>query len=136
MNEASVMPSYEHLLSTPIDFEKITDRVWAAHVLGADYDAELTQAPEIAKKQAEAVAADIVSQGGPIKRGELMTFDTQAVALIAYLQRLGTDIFAKPPAVSPDDMDGPAPGEIPEDLPEIPEETASSGGADSATPAS
>ena len=39
-------------------------------------------------KQAEAVAAEIVAQGGPPK-----TFDKQAVALIAYLQRLGIDLF-------------------------------------------
>jgi cytochrome c oxidase cbb3-type subunit I/II len=92
--EDSVMPSYEHLLETPIDFEKVTDRVWAAHMLGAPYDRALTEAPAMARAQAERVAADIVSQGGPVRSGDLMIFDTQAVALIAYLQRIGTDINA------------------------------------------
>ncbi len=92
--KASVMPSFEHLLDTPIDFKKVADRVWAAHLLGAPYDRELTEGPEMAREQAERVAADIVSQGGPVSRGDLMTFDTQAVALIAYLQRIGTDINA------------------------------------------
>lgn len=31
-------------------------------------------------------------------RGSLMTFDSQAVALIAYLQRLGADLSAPPAA--------------------------------------
>nr|WP_231131206.1 cytochrome-c oxidase, cbb3-type subunit I [Crateriforma conspicua] len=124
VNEASVMPSYVHLLDTAIDFDKISDRVWAAHMLGAEYDKELTNAPEIARKQAELVAADIVSQGGPIKRGELMTYDTQAVALIAYLQRIGTDIFATPEADESSETDGPAPGEVPEDVDAIPEVAA------------
>ena len=88
----SVMPSYEHLLSTEIDFKKITDRVRAAHLLGAPYDRELDEAPEMARQQAEAVAAEIVKQGGPVKRGEVLVMNTQAVALIAYLQRLGVDL--------------------------------------------
>ncbi|TWT51235.1 hypothetical protein Pla22_40120 [Rubripirellula amarantea] len=96
VNEASAMPSFVHLLDTSIDFKKITDRVAAAHMLGAEYDEELTNAPEIARKQAEQIAADIVSQGGPVMRGELMTMDSQAVALIAYLQRMGVDLFAPP----------------------------------------
>jgi cytochrome c oxidase cbb3-type subunit I/II len=96
LNEDSVMPSYAHLLDTKINFKRIPDRVHAAHMLGAPYDRELKEAVEMAKQQAEQVAADIVSQGGTIRRGDVMTFDSQAVALIAYIQRLGTDIFASP----------------------------------------
>ncbi len=98
VNEASVMPSYAHLLETTIDFNKTTDRVWAAHMLGAPYDRELTEAPQMAREQAERIAADIVSQGGPVTTAGILTLDSQAVALIAYLQRIGTDIFAPPPA--------------------------------------
>lgn len=99
----SVMPSFEHLLDRRIDFEKISERVAAASELGAPYDRELTEAPEMARVQAERVAAEIVSQGGPIQRvlpsGErLLVMDTQAVALIAYLQRLGTDLLRPAPA--------------------------------------
>ncbi len=96
IEEDSVMPSYVHLLDTPIDFDKIPERVRAAHLLGAPYDRELTEAAQMAREQAERVAAEIVSQGGPVSRGDVMTLDSQAVALIAYLQRLGTDIFAPP----------------------------------------
>ncbi len=98
VNPESVMPSYEHLLDTSLDFDKIPDRVEAAARLGADYPFEPDEIPDLARAQAEAVAADIVSQGGPIKRDELMTFDSQVVALIAYLQRVGVDLFAAPPA--------------------------------------
>ena len=100
----SVMPSYQHLLETSLDFKKITDRVQAAHLLSAPYESELTEAPEMAQKQAEEIAAQIVSQGGPVMRtidnGEsLKTMDSQAIALIAYLQRIGIDIFKPADAV-------------------------------------
>jgi cytochrome c oxidase cbb3-type subunit I/II len=88
----SVMPIYEHLLVNKLDFKKTADRVRAAHMLGAPYGRELEEAPEMAKEQAEQIAAEIVAQGGPVKRGEVMVMDTQAVALIAYLQRLGVDL--------------------------------------------
>ncbi len=102
----SVMPSYQHLLETSMDFKKVSDRVWAAHLLGAPYDRELTEGPEMAQKQAEEIAAQIVSQGGPVMRPvtggkTLLTMDSQAVALIAYLQRVGVDIFKPAPATSP-----------------------------------
>ena len=44
-----------------------------------------------AAEQAERVAADIVSQGGPISTGGVMTLDSSLTALIAYVQRLGVD---------------------------------------------
>ncbi|MFK8110586.1 MAG: cytochrome-c oxidase, cbb3-type subunit II [Rubripirellula sp.] len=95
--ETSVMPSFVHLLNTPLDFDKIAQRVKAAKALGVPYDRELTDTVAMAKRQAEEIAAEIVSEGGPVNRGKLMTFDTQAVALIAYLQRLGKDLTAPPP---------------------------------------
>lgn len=106
--DGSVMPAFIHLLETPLDFKKISDRVWAANKLGAPYDRELTEAPEMAKQQAEEIAAQIVSQGGPVMRTiennkTLLTMDSQAVALIAYLQRMGIDLFkpADMPAATP-----------------------------------
>jgi cytochrome c oxidase cbb3-type subunit I/II len=95
--EGSVMPPFVHLLDTPIDFDKIGERVWAANMLGAPYsERDLTESDAVAREQAERIAADIVSQGGSVKRGDVMTFDSQAVAVIAYLQRLGTDLTAPP----------------------------------------
>ncbi len=48
--EGSVMPSYMHLLDTPIDFKKIADRVHAAYKLGAPYDRELTESEQMAQE--------------------------------------------------------------------------------------
>jgi cytochrome c oxidase cbb3-type subunit I/II len=60
--------------------------------LGVPYtDEELNNTAEVAFKQAEAIAAEIVAQGGPAS-----TFDKQAIAVIAYLQRMGTDLFRTP----------------------------------------
>ena len=54
-----------------------------------------------ARRQAEVIAAEIVAQGGPAAMHE-----KQAMAVIAYLQRMGTDIFKTP---------APAGGEKPAD---------------------
>ncbi len=100
----SVMPTFEHLLVTELDFAKVEERVRVAKTLGADYDFESEASADIARKQAEEVAAEIVSQGGPVLvartggKDPLFVFDTQAVALIAYLQRLGVDLSKPAPS--------------------------------------
>ena len=94
----SAMPSYRYLLDRPIDIEEVDELVQAARERGVDYQADLTEVENSVSKQAERVAADIVSKGGTVLRGNLMTFDSQAVALIAYLQRLGADLSAPPVA--------------------------------------
>ncbi|EMI18053.1 Cytochrome C oxidase, monohem subunit/FixO [Rhodopirellula maiorica SM1] len=115
VSPGSVMPSYVHLLDTKINFEMIPERVWAAQAMGAPYDFDIADSADIARKQAEVIAADVVSQGGPVQRGELMTFDTKAIALIAFLQRVGTDIFATPEAEPTEETPGdPAAAEEPE----------------------
>ena len=89
-NEGSVMPSYEHLLTATLNYDEIAPHVKAAWQLGAPYsDEDLNNSKQVAFKQAERIAADIVAQGGPAN-----TMDKQAIALIAYLQRIGTDLFA------------------------------------------
>jgi cytochrome c oxidase cbb3-type subunit I/II len=110
------MPSYEHLMNTKIDFKKVTDRVWAAHLLGAPYKEELTNGPALAEAQAEFIAAEIIAQGVPVERAladgsKILVKDTQVVALIAYLQRLGTDLFksADPEPADPAPADDAAP---------------------------
>ena len=60
--------------------------------IGVPYsEADRANGAEAAKKQAGEIAQSIVQQGGP--RG---LDDKEVVALIAYLQRLGTDLFATP----------------------------------------
>jgi cytochrome c oxidase cbb3-type subunit I/II len=89
ISPGSVMPSYIHLLENKLNFDAIQPHVRAAAFLGAPYtEEELENSGEVAYKQAQSIAAEIVAQGGPPN-----TFETQAVALIAYLQRVGTDLF-------------------------------------------
>lgn len=89
----SVMPPYRHLLSEKLNYKEIPKRVWAAHFLGAPYEEELTNAEEIARTQAQAIAAEIISQGGPVTYEGILLEESTAIALIAYLQRMGTDLF-------------------------------------------
>ena len=101
--DGSVMPSYSHLLDAKIDFDEVAQQVKTARLLGVAYEEEMDVYLQSARDHAERVAADIVSSGGTIRRGEVMTLESKAVALIAYLQRLGTDISAPVTADSKDD---------------------------------
>jgi cytochrome c oxidase cbb3-type subunit I/II len=95
----SIMPTYRHLLTGRIDFAGIQPRVDAMAMLGVPYGEAVHRAPEMARAQARAVAGDIEALGGPTGLA-----DKEIVALIAYLQRLGTDIRgAKPLPVAPPD---------------------------------
>ncbi len=91
VSPGSVMPAYGHLLTQDMKYDAIAPHVKAANFLGAKYtDEELNDTATIAMRQAEQIAAEIVEQGGPAK-----TYEKQAVALIAYLQRVGIDLFAE-----------------------------------------
>jgi cytochrome c oxidase cbb3-type subunit I/II len=90
VSPGSVMPAYGHLLTQDMKYDAIAPHVKAANFLGAKYtDEELNDTAAVAMRQAEYIAAEIVEQGGPAK-----TYEKQAVALIAYLQRIGIDLFA------------------------------------------
>ena len=97
-NSGSVMPAYPHLMTRTLNFSTIQDRVNAAHALGAPYDRELTEAEQMAREQASKIVAELVAQGGPStfddSRGDSIALEeTQIIALIAYLQRVGVDLF-------------------------------------------
>jgi cytochrome c oxidase cbb3-type subunit I/II len=96
INLGSIMPSYAHLASEELNFKTIQERVQAVSYLGVPYERELKEAESMAMEQAVRVATDIKSQGGPDGLEK-----TKIVALIAYLQRVGTDLFAPPPPASP-----------------------------------
>jgi cytochrome c oxidase cbb3-type subunit I/II len=86
----SIMPAYPWLLEQRLDFEAIQGRVDAMAMLGVPYgEAVRGRAAAMARQQAEAIAADLVSQGGYPGLA-----DRKVIALVAYLQRLGTDISA------------------------------------------
>jgi cytochrome c oxidase cbb3-type subunit I/II len=65
-------------------------------MLGVPYGEAVNRAPEMAREQAAALSRSIEQQGGP-KGLE----DKEIVAIVAYLQRLGTDIKAQPVAQAP-----------------------------------
>jgi cytochrome c oxidase cbb3-type subunit I/II len=88
----SIMPPYSWLLENDLDFDSIQSRIDALVTLGTPYDEDAkTVAGVVAEAEAELIAAEIVEQGGPpgLEKKEI-------VALIAYLQRLGTDIKSAP----------------------------------------
>jgi cytochrome c oxidase cbb3-type subunit I/II len=90
----SIMPAYPHFLTKTIDFEQIQSRVDAMAMLGVPYGDAVNRAPQMAREQATAIAAEIERQGGPTDLA-----DKQIVAMVAYMQRLGMDIKATPTTV-------------------------------------
>ncbi|MGE0480610.1 MAG: cytochrome-c oxidase, cbb3-type subunit I [Phycisphaerae bacterium] len=93
ITDRSTMPAYPELLSTKLDFDAIPAKLRAMRALGVPYDnATLRDAITLAKAQAKQISDDIVTNQGP-KGLE----DKEVTALIAYLQRIGTDLYAPPP---------------------------------------
>jgi cytochrome c oxidase cbb3-type subunit I/II len=117
--ENSVMPPYPWLVRKNLVEDAIPKRVRATTFLGAEYpdDQVGPAAIEHARVQARAIAESIEADGGA-PADQLVNDDEikQVIALIAYLQRLGTDIYKTPPAE-------PAPEPAPAG-----EQTASAGG--------
>ena len=90
----SIMPPYPWLLEKDLDYKSIPLRVKANMTLGVPYSQkDYETAAEHARAQAQIIADEIVAQDGPTGLEE-----KQVVALIAYLQRLGTDIYKTPDA--------------------------------------
>ena len=84
----SVMPAYPHLLEDEIPWDVIQRRGDVMAMLGVPYSqAALANADGMAHDQAAQLAAKLQAQGGPADLA-----DKDAIALIAYLQRLGMDI--------------------------------------------
>jgi cytochrome c oxidase cbb3-type subunit I/II len=99
----SIMPPYPWLLTDPLDFGSIPGAMKAMRTLGVPYtDEEIAGGEAAARAQAEKIAREIVET-----EGEAGLEDRKVVALIAYLQRLGTDIM-KTPAEPPPAEEAPA----------------------------
>ncbi|MEO1718214.1 MAG: cbb3-type cytochrome c oxidase subunit II, partial [Planctomycetota bacterium] len=96
----SVMPSYKHLINQDLNFAEIEARVHSMAMLGVPYGDAVTRSVEMAREQ----AADVAQQVHDNAPGYAIVDNLEnkkVVALIAYLQRLGTDI-SKP---APDDAE-------------------------------
>lgn len=91
VTEGSVMPAMPWLFENTIDFGRIRTLVEAMAALGVPYEGGMTsgRAAELARAQAREIAASIEFAGGP---PAAQTADKQVIALIAYIQRLGTDL--------------------------------------------
>jgi cbb3-type cytochrome c oxidase subunit II len=84
---SSIMPPYAWLLSDEANLDVLPRRLAALRTLGLPYsDDEIANATALAQTQANEIAAQIVEQGGPDRLA-----DKEIVALVAFLQRLGTD---------------------------------------------
>lgn len=81
------MPAYPWLAEDDMDLGTLQAKIKALVALGTPYsEDEQKHAVVLAQTQAKAIAADLASQGSPGLENK------DVVALIAYLQRLGTDI--------------------------------------------
>ncbi|MGC4030492.1 MAG: cytochrome-c oxidase, cbb3-type subunit I [Tepidisphaeraceae bacterium] len=107
MSPGSIMPAYHYLEGSALDFESIPMRVKAMQRLGVPYtDKQYENAKDDAKAQAEKIAANLVEQSKNPKLSDLR--DKEVVALIAYLQRVGTDYKKPAPAAATQPASQPA----------------------------
>jgi cbb3-type cytochrome c oxidase subunit II len=84
----SIMPPYPWLLEKEVNLSNLPTKLSRLQMLGTPYsDAEVENAVADAQAQAREIAQEIESQGGPSGLE-----DKQIVALVAYLQSLGTDV--------------------------------------------
>ncbi len=91
MSPGSLMPAYPWLLIDDLDVSTIGAKVAALRSIGVPYPAGFEQrAPEDLRLQAEQIALELEKAGAPAEPTK------EIVALIAYLQRLGTDIKVVP----------------------------------------
>jgi cytochrome c oxidase cbb3-type subunit I/II len=91
MSPGSIMPRYPWLISSRTNIEGIAAKIRAMQTLGVPYPAGYDQQ---AVKDMETQAQKIAS--GLVESNIAVDYDREIIALIAYLQRLGTDI--RPPA--------------------------------------
>ena len=85
----SIMPAYPWLFEDELDLSRTARKMSALQLLGVPYtDEEIENAEELALQQAAQVATELGEQDA-----SFADLDTKTIiALIAYMQRLGTDI--------------------------------------------
>jgi cytochrome c oxidase cbb3-type subunit I/II len=87
MSPGSLMPAYPWLISDELDVSLLENKLSAMRSLGVPYKfASAGEAADDLNAQAEMIAAGLQESGAPV------TSDREIIAIIAYLQRLGTDI--------------------------------------------
>ncbi len=96
----SVMPAYKHLINQDLNFQEIEARVHSMAMLGVPYGDAVNNSVEMAREQAAQVAQEIRDQATNYALVDDLE-NKKVVALIAYLQRLGTDISKPAPEDDP-----------------------------------
>ena len=90
ISAGSVMPAYSFLIDHDLDTASTPAKIRAMQTLGVPYEQGFDQkANEALMSQAKGIAADLKANGISVPANK------EVVALIAYLQRLGTDISKK-----------------------------------------
>jgi len=94
----SIMPPYAFMMESPLDLSLTQRKLEVLHDLGHGYDeAQIRNAAEDARAQAERVAASLRKDGKALSDAEA---HSETIALIAYIQHLGTDIRWREAAAS------------------------------------
>ncbi|MBP9212361.1 MAG: cytochrome-c oxidase, cbb3-type subunit II, partial [Bacteroidetes bacterium] len=89
MSPGSIMPPYPWLLTQDLDTSSTAAKIRALQTLGVPYPKGFEFiANDILRQQADSIAADLQRNKVPAEPNK------EIIALIAYLQRLGTDIKA------------------------------------------
>lgn len=106
LNQGSIMPAYPWLMKKKLDFESIPLRIKAMQQLGVPYPQYEGLARDNSRADAEEQAAKIAAEFVEQNKGPYVDLngqqhdlkDKRVIALVAYLQRLGTDLFKTPGA--------------------------------------
>jgi cytochrome c oxidase cbb3-type subunit I/II len=89
MSPGSIMPNYDWLINQTLDTTTTASKINAMRTLGVPYAADYAQkANQDLNKQARGIADDLAKDHIKVKP------DKEIIAIISYLQRLGTDIKA------------------------------------------
>lgn len=96
MSPGSIMPPYPWLIDQTLDTNTTVAKINAMRTLGVPYEPLYEQmANADLKKQAESITANLAKDNVKVKS------DKEIIAIIAYLQRMGTDIKANGSAPIP-----------------------------------
>jgi cytochrome c oxidase cbb3-type subunit I/II len=108
ISPGSIMPAYPWMRDDNLNTSLLVKKIQAMRKLGVPYAKNYeSQALTDLNKQAEVIATDIVKSMPKVALNGMKESDKVAelkqkeiVALIAYLQRIGTDIKVKPSKVN------------------------------------
>ena len=93
MTQGSIMPAYAWLTKNELNTSKTASKIKAMRTLGVPYpEGYENQALELLQEQAQKIADNLNNEGVRLEDGAKVPSNIEVIALIAYLQRLGTDI--------------------------------------------